>query len=359
MRTVLFTICLMLLLSGCSEISQTSEEKTVKEIGEKELIVTFLDVDQGDATLLQTKDSTVLIDAGRHDRDEVVSLLKEAGVTEIDLFVELTHMRDHIGQVAQVLAEFPVAEVWMSGDDHTTRTFERAIQAIADSVADYYEPRAGEEFEIGSLTIEVINPTELTGDFHEGAIGLRMVHGEIAWLFMADIEKEIELELVDNGVNLQADVIKLGHHGSSTSSEEAFLRKVDPMYAVYSAGADNEYGHPHREVIERIDRLNLEWYGTDLHGSIQMISDGSSISIHTENNQQSALNEDVPSDSCININEASIDELTMIVHIGEERAQQLIDMRPITNLNELTDINGIGDGRLSEIIEEELACLKN
>ncbi|WP_100373588.1 MBL fold metallo-hydrolase [Bacillus sp. FJAT-45037] len=350
---LLFILCVSLV--ACEASVGTQQASKVMQ-NEDELIVSFFNVGQGDATLLQTKDITILIDAGRHDREDVVELLHGAGVEEIDLFVGTHPHADHIGQADRVLQSFPVEEVWMSGDTHTTRTFERTIAAIASSDVNYYEPRAGEVFDIGSLRIEVLNPSELTGDFHEGAIGLRVDHGEVGWLFMADIEVDVELDLVDAGVNLEADVIRLGHHGSSTSSHEDFLDQVNARYAVYSAGVDNEYGHPHREVIERLNQRPLEWFGTDLHGNIYMKSDGENIVVELEK-EPSGKTEATSEVPCIDVNVATIEELSYIVHIGEERAEELVTLRPIKDLKQLTDIHGIGQGRLSDILDEEVACL--
>ncbi|CAN5839028.1 hypothetical protein BH23ACT5_BH23ACT5_21190 [soil metagenome] len=129
-----------------------------------ELVVYFFDVGQGDATLLAGPDFTILIDAGRHDRSDVVSHLQRSGVEAIDLLVGTHPHADHIGQIPDVLAAFPVTEVWMSGDSHTTQIFERTLDAIADSDAGYHEPRAGESLSIGSALVEVVNPTSPTGD---------------------------------------------------------------------------------------------------------------------------------------------------------------------------------------------------
>ena len=123
-----------------------------------ELVIHHFDVGQADATLIQAPGATILIDAGDYRRSDVVPYLRSAGVSRIDLFI-LTHPHaDHIGQVPQIMAAFPVVEIWMSGWEHTTQTFERAIDAILASDAGYHEPRAGETLEIGSLIIEVINP---------------------------------------------------------------------------------------------------------------------------------------------------------------------------------------------------------
>lgn len=249
-----------------------------------ELTVHFIDVDQGDATLLEGPDFTVLIDAGRHDRTDVVPYLQAAGVDRLDLLVGTHPHADHIGQMDEVIAQFPVDEVWMSGATHTSKTFERVVDAILDSEATYYEPRAGETFQIGSLRLEVIHPEELPEDLNNGSIVIRAVYGQIVFLFTGDAEKEAEKEMLERGHVLNAHILHMGHHGSSTSSTPEFVEAVSPEVAIYSAGKDNEYGHPHQEVLQRLADLNIPVYGTDQHGTIRVVTDGSTYSVEAERN---------------------------------------------------------------------------
>ncbi len=236
---------------------------------------------QGDATLLMGPDFTVLIDAGRHDRNDVVPYLQSVGIKKLDLIVGTHPHADHIGQIDKVIEAFPVREVWFSGDTHSSKIFERVLNAIIDHNIDYYEPRAGEQFEIGSLLIEVINPSELTGDFQEGSIGLKAIFKDISILFTGDAEKQTEAAMLDRKERLHAQIFHLGHHGSSTSNTETFLKAVKLEIAVYSAGVDNSYGHPHQEVIARLNKLNIPVYGTAENGSIVILTDGNTYSIDT------------------------------------------------------------------------------
>lgn len=249
--------------------------------GPGELVVSYLDVDQGDASLLQTEGCTVLIDAGRHDRDDVPPYLQAAQVEEIDLLV-LTHPHaDHIGQAAAVLYNWPVAEVWMSGWEHNTRTFERTLDAITETGSGYYEPRAGEIRRCGPLTIEVLNPKDPLTDIHDD-IALRITFGEVAFIWTGDAEAKHEENMLNYGHPLQAEVLQLGHHGSSTSTSRAFVEAVDPLLAIYSAGVDNTYGHPHREVVQLLDEMEIEMLGTDWAGTIWLTTDGEVIDVLLE-----------------------------------------------------------------------------
>lgn len=246
------------------------------------LEVRFIDVGQGDSTLLQGPDFTILVDAGRHDHSDVVPYLQSVNVTSIDLLIGTHPHADHIGQFPQVIEAFPVGEVWLSGDITTTQTFERAVDAIEASDTGYHEPRAGETFNFGSAIVEVINPEHLTGELHEGSIGIRVVYGNFTTLFTGDAEAETEMAILARDHNLQATILQLGHHGSSTSSSVEFLEAVDPEVAVYSASEDNSYGHPHEVVLERLSQMGIQIYGTAVNGTIIVTTDGQTYEVRTE-----------------------------------------------------------------------------
>lgn len=355
--------------------SEKEESNGKKETSRNETIdggayIHFIDVGQGDATLLQGPDFTILIDAGRHDRNDVVPYLQNIGITKFDLVVGTHPHADHIGQLDKVLEAFPVQEVWMSGSTHTTRTFERVINAIIEHEVDYYEPRSGDEFQIGSLFINVINPVTLSGDLHEDSISLVATFGEVSFLFTGDAEKQTEEAMLQRNELVEADIFQLGHHGSSTSNIEKFLRAVDPDITIYSAGADNSYGHPHREVIERLYMMDIPVYGTVSNGTIIITTDGKTYTVdpeavtlpkeendHVTNSEDEEEKSPLTSGECIDINNASLEQLQNITQIGEERAKQLIELRPFSSINELTRINGIGSGRLREIKAEGKACV--
>ncbi len=318
-----------------------------------ELVVHYFDVGQGDATLLQGPDFTILIDAGRHDRQDVVPLLQASGVDRIDLLIGTHPHSDHIGQFDKVMESFPVGEVWFPGTLHTTRTFERAIDAILASDAAYHEPRAGETFQFGSARLEVLNPHELTQDFNGDSIALRILYGSVAFMFTGDAEAETEAEILTRGHNLVSQVLQLGHHGSRTSSTPAFLKATQPEVAIYSAATDNSYGHPHPEILTRLMDMEVPVYGTDVHGTIRVITDGAEYEVIPEKNGTLTM----CGPNQVNINAAPVERLVMIRHIGPARADELIDLRPFNTLQELTRISGIGASRVDEIIDEGVACV--
>ena len=328
------------------------------------LVAHFIDVGQGDATLLAGPDFTIMIDAGRHDRNDVVPYLESAGVERIDLLIGTHPHADHIGQFPQVLQRFPVAEVWLPGTLTTTRTFERALDAILASNAAYHEPRAGEVFHLGSARLEVLNPAQVTQDINGDSIAVRVVFGEIAILFTGDAEAPTEREILDRGGTLRSDILQVGHHGSRTSSTTVFLQAVQPALAVYSAAKGNDYGHPHPETLERFAALGIPLLGTETYGTIIVETDGHTWTLRTEQGGAGPLLQDPNGGGepgCapgqVDVNSAPLELLVTIRHIGPERAEELIRLRPFATLDELTRIPGIGPARLDDIREQGLACV--
>jgi competence protein ComEC len=250
-----------------------------------ELTIHVLDVGQGDALLLMHPDVTVLVDTGRFDRSDVVPLLQQYGVTRLDLVV-ITHPHaDHIGQFDRVMAAFPVDEVWWSGATATSRTFERAVAALEASDARYEEPRAGAVTSVGPLGIEILNPGsgDSLRDLNDASIALRITYGSFRFVTTGDAERAAEARMVARHRDrLAADVLRLGHHGSSTSTTADFLAAVAPSVAIYSAGAGNSYGHPHAEIVDRVMGSGIVLYGTDVHGTVTVVTDGATFDVRTQ-----------------------------------------------------------------------------
>jgi glyoxylase-like metal-dependent hydrolase (beta-lactamase superfamily II) len=201
----------VLFLGGCEHASRLdSSEPPVSPASSRDaaalvdaggtLTAHFFDVGQGDCTLLAGPDFTIVIDAGRHDRQDVVPHLRAAGVESIDLLIGTHPHADHIGQIPQIMAAFPVAEVWMSGDTHTSRTFERALDAVLESGAGYHEPRAGENHHFGSAYVQVLHPEKVTGNLNDGSVSVRISFGNVAFVFTGDAEAESELSDDRGGV---------------------------------------------------------------------------------------------------------------------------------------------------------------
>lgn len=362
------------------------QEKEVNTLSE--LKVHYIDAGQADATLFQFADGeenyTILYDTGDWNKNDVINYLDAQNIQLIDLVIISHPHADHIGQLAEIIKTFEVGEVWFSGNTSSSKTFQKSVEAIMASDADYYEPRRGETFEIGPMEIEVLHPNKLTGDLNEDSISLRFIYGDMKFVFTGDAYKRQELQMINSDLSVEADILQLGHHGSNTSSDEAFLKAVNPYVAIYSAGKDNSYGHPHHEVVSLIQNLGIDLYGTDVHGTIIVTTDGTDYDLltkedgtispestgtsnnHTQHNNQ--LSDDHKKDeqeknnnktnkNCININHASFEELQNIIHIGPARAQDIIDQRPFDSIDDLTKIKGIGSARIKDIKDQGLACV--
>lgn len=261
----------------------TQNPETADVVPDGQLAVHFIDVGQGDATLLVAPDATVLIDAGRHTATDVVDYLESQQVTTIDV-VAITHPHaDHIGQFPAVLERFDVAEVWWSPSTHTTDTFADAVTALETSDAAFEEPAASDTADVGALRFAFVNPPAggTGGDLHDNGLAFRVTYGDVTFLFTGDAERATEQRMLAADPDLRADVYQVGHHGSSSSSSQAFLDAISPEVAVYSAGRDNRYGHPHAEAIERLHDAGAEVYGTDRHGTVVVTTGGTDIGIDT------------------------------------------------------------------------------
>lgn len=277
-----------IILSGCElddVINALEEEPNEIEsvVNGDEATFTFFDIGQGDSSLIQgANGETIVIDTGRHDDDRILSLLDEENIEQIDLLV-LTHPHaDHIGNADRVIQTYEPKEIWMSGDVHTTKTFERVIDAALESNAAYHEPTVGETHQVGPFTFDIVNPTELTGHLNNGSIAFILTYGDVTFLYTGDAEIEAEEAMVQTGLLRKVDVLKVGHHGSNSSSHDFFLREIEPDVAIYSAETGNSYGHPHTETIERLTNIQAEIYGTDTFGTIKVHTDGKTYDIVTE-----------------------------------------------------------------------------
>lgn len=252
------------------------------------LVVHFIDVGQGDSILIQTSTgATVLVDAGdtKAGRDVVVPYLRKLGIRHLDMVV-MTHPHfDHIGGLIPVIETYSVGQVLADGQIHTTRTYEDLLRLILEKEIPFRLARAGGELTISGLDeVLILNPTEpLLKGLNNNSVVLWIRYGQVALLFTGDIEAEAETRILAEGKLPKAEVLKVAHHGSSTSTTPAFLRAVSPKEAIISLGAGNTYSHPHAETLQSLDKAKIRVRRTDLEGTILVISDGVSYRIQSVN----------------------------------------------------------------------------
>ncbi len=251
----------------------------------------FIDVGQGDATLIMVDGKSILIDTGdrgSEDRKKLTDYLAKMNVTELEYFVATHPDSDHIGSAAYVIENYNVKNVILSPKEHTSKTYENFIAAIEErEQINVINPQdmLGESIMVGELEMKILGPIGDPDkmDNNEASVVIMARWGKTKVLLTGDAEKESEEKLEQAYKNeLDCDVLKVGHHGSSTSSQNSFIAYVKPEYAVISCGVDNDYGHPHKEALDVLNGIEAEIYRTDLQGSIVASTDGERVTFKTE-----------------------------------------------------------------------------
>ena len=265
-----------------TEPTQPTEGTSTQNPG---LSVHFLDVNHADCILIACEGEYALVDGGYPESgDKIVAYLANQGVTDLELVVGTHPHGDHIGGLPQVLRTYETETVWTSQLPYTNDYVRNFTDAVTATGADLQMPRPGETFQLGSATIDVIGPLNLYyEDANNLSLVLRLTYGDTTFLLTGDMEELAEHELVDAGVDLKADVLKVGHHGSYSSTSYRFLREVLPTYGVISLAAANEYGHPHRDPMSRLMDADVTIYRTDMMYDIVALSDGETVTFTWEN----------------------------------------------------------------------------
>lgn len=256
-------------------------------IPEGEMEVHFLDVGNADCILVRQGDKNLLIDAAERDNSEgIIRYLEQQGVEKLDMVVATHPHADHIGAMSEIINRFPIGRFVMSfmPDDATptTAVYIRMLEALdAHSVA-VDEAVPGTVYELGTARLQVLAPFEAVDEPNDMSVVCRLTFGDRAFVFTGDAGKGVEKQMLNSAYTLRADVLKLSHHGSNTGNSELFLYEVMPQYAVITCGANNSYGHPHQEVLDRLGRNDIQPLRSDVHGTIVFTTDGSDLTVSTE-----------------------------------------------------------------------------
>lgn len=288
-RKMLFILAIMLslfVISGCeSQKPNVSEMSSQSGDASGKLAVHFIDVGQGDSSLIVFPNGeTALIDGGGRDASsKVVSYLKGQGVEKIDYMVATHPHEDHIGGLPEVVRNFEIGKVYMPKRTANTKIFEELLSEIKDkglkiNVASEEQTISDKDGALFSILGPLSDSYEDTNDH---SVVNKLLYGKVSILFTGDIESLAEGDLVKQGYDLKADVLKVPHHGSSSSSSDVFLDAVSPSYGVIQLGADNSYGHPHRETIQKYSSRNIEVLRNDVLGDIKLESDGEAIRFYS------------------------------------------------------------------------------
>lgn len=251
--------------------------------------VHYIDVGQGDCSLVVCDGQTLLIDAGENGHEtEVINYLRSLGIEKLDYIIATHPHSDHIGGLPEVIEEFGMDNIIMprltKEQTPTTKTYTRMLEEIKASGAKVISAKVGSTYALGEASFEILGPVSNSAeDLNSMSVVAKVTHGENSFLFTGDAESDEEREIIGAGVDLDADVLKMGHHGSNTSSCKEFLAEVTPEICVIMCGEDNDYGHPHKEPLERLKKYTNEIYRTDICGSIVISSNGETMDINYEN----------------------------------------------------------------------------
>lgn len=254
-----------------------------------EFSVHFIDVGQGDCTLVLCGEKALLIDAGENGHEtEVLNYLRSMKIDKLDYIVATHQHSDHIGGIPEVLEEYEADNIIMprltKAQTPTNSTYTAFLKALQNTDAKIISAKPGLKYTLGDAEFEILGPvTDDCEDINSMSAVTKITYGQNTFLVTGDAERDEELEIIENGSNLDCDVLRAGHHGSSTSSCKDFLDAVTPEICVISCGANNDYGHPHEKAVNRIMKHTDEIYRTDICGSIVMTSDGENIEISYEN----------------------------------------------------------------------------
>lgn len=279
-KLIIYIVLLLVALFGGKTLM---DEPSVPQHAEGMLRVSFLDVGQGDSAFIILPDGqTVLIDAGEADSAQtVIDYIEATGNDTIDYLICTHPHSDHIGGMRKVLERFTIQNVYMPKVYHDSFTYENLLSAIQKKGLTIHTAKAGVSLSPeDNVTLSFVAPCrDDYEDINNASCVLRLTYGEKSFLFTGDAEKQAEWDMLESGQQLSSDVLKVGHHGSSTSTGQAFLNAVNPRWAIISVGADNEYGHPHVETMASLTsrRQIKQILRTDEEGTITLISDGNQI----------------------------------------------------------------------------------
>lgn len=261
----------------------SDSQNAIQQISEKNISkgmkVHFLDVGQADCALIESNGEYMLVDAGNDDdEDKIKDYLHKLNVKKLKYVIATHPHEDHIGSMDKIIEKYEIETLIMPGKAHTTETFQNLLTAIENKALKITAPVVGDVYNLGSAYFTILAPNKDYGDeLNNWSVGIRITNGKNSFVFSGDAEEAAEVDIIQNNKELKSDVLKVGHHGSSTSSSEAFLDAVKPQFAVISCEKNNDYGHPTKKILKRLTKHSIEIFRTDKQGTITAVSDGNKI----------------------------------------------------------------------------------
>jgi len=280
---------------GNAEVPDAAVDSFIDK--DADLEIHFIDVGQGDCSLIKWEGAAVLIDCGEAEyADNVLDYIKKQNVEKLDYIITSHPHSDHMGGMSEIISGLKVEKVIapkVTADmTPTSKVYERFIAALRDKALKLTAAKPGTVYSLSGRTaastektppkLEILSPVKDYGDLNNYSITVRLTYGTTSYLFTGDIEKEAEADILESGAEVSADVLKVAHHGSSSSTTEEFLEAVSPEICVIQCGTGNKYGHPNAGTLERLEERGVKIYRTDLNGTVSVYSDGEEIFVKTE-----------------------------------------------------------------------------
>ncbi|QKE71328.1 MBL fold metallo-hydrolase [Arthrobacter citreus] len=281
-KKILSIVLTSALLAGIAYQFKPTDTKAAT----KNLNVHFIDVGQGDAIYIKTPNGDdIVIDGGNKAKgDIVVDYLKKQKVKDIEVMISTHPDADHVGGLDEVLEAFKVKSVYAPNVSNNTQAFKQFLTAVKNEKLKIKPVTAGFKLDLKGVSAEFVGPVKSysKSDLNDWSAVLKLVYNKNSFLFTGDAESKSEQDMIKSKKDLKVDVLKVGHHGAKTSSSQAFLDKVKPKFAVIGVGANNRYGHPTNDTLNRLKKYKTKVYRTDKNGSVVVTSDGKKITVKTE-----------------------------------------------------------------------------
>ncbi len=271
---------------GSTSAQADKSDETVDDDGTTagDMTVHFLDVGQGLSILVQSEDQTMIYDGGdRSTSSFVVSYLKEQNISKIDYLISSHYDSDHMAGLIGCLNAFEVENVISSDYVHDSKLYTSFVNAVEEKGLEMQHPAVGTTFSLGSGSFQILAPAEIDPNgSNDNSVAIKLTNGSNSFIFTGDAEVSSEAAMCNSGIDLDCDVLVPGHHGSATATSWDFLQKTVPEYAVISCGRDNQYGHPDKDTMDKLESMDIQVYRTDKQGTITVTSDGTNLTWSAE-----------------------------------------------------------------------------